>query len=383
MGKKNVVLTDNSREEMEDYRRGLQDAVGTEWEVLACRANGGRTGGWSELARYGKYFLFSLRIFLQRDRYDAIVGWQAFYGLVFAFWCRVFRVEKRNFLVVKNLTYREKTGIIGEIYRRFMGFIIESGYVDVFTCCSEGHLEYCREMFKIPKEKIKFVPFGVADIREMVRKSCGEENFVLSLGRSNRDWVFLIEALGGTEIPLKIVCDTLKMWEIPPNIQIYNNVWGREALEFLRACRLVVIPILDEKVAAGETVLLQAMSLGKPVVAVRESGKWEEYILRGRNGFVTPKDGEILRKTVEMLWNDRDLYEKICRNCRKSYEEGFSLYGYGRRVGELLKENFGGKAGDGGDPGVPGGEISGCLRQKRDGAELQESGNSADQRRIG
>lgn len=373
MERKNVILADNSREEMASYALGLEDATGEPWEVLVCRANGGRRGKWGNLLRYGKYFLFSFHIFRQRRRYGAIVGWQAFYGLIFALWCRVFRVKKENFLVVKNLTYREKRGLVGWIYYRFMRFIVKSGYVDLFTCCSQSHCGYCAEIFEQPMEKFCFVPFGVEDVRKETEKG----DYILSIGRSNRDWDFLIHALGGQKMPVRIVCDELRRENLPENVRIYNHVWGEEALEFLSRCRLVVIPILDGKVAAGETVLLQAMCLGKPVVVARPGGKWEEYIKNGENGFVVPKDREALRLAVGRLWNEDGLYDKISQNCRKSYEERFSLRGYGRRVGETVKEMQDGKAGERGDPGVWDGEISGCVHRERCEAELQGSGNSA------
>ena len=107
MERKNVILADNSLAEMEDYRRGLADESGRNWEVLVCRANQGRRGIWNFL-RYFRYFFFPFRVFLQRRQYENMVAWQAFYGLVFAFWSRVFRAEKENFVVVKNFTYREK-----------------------------------------------------------------------------------------------------------------------------------------------------------------------------------------------------------------------------------------------------------------------------------
>lgn len=378
MERKNVILADNSLEEMEDYRRGLADASAMAWEVLVCRANQGRRGIW-DLLRYFRYFFFPFRVFLHRRQYENIVAWQAFYGMVFAFWCRVFRVKKRNFLMVKHFTYREKKGVMGRIYFPFLRFIVESGYVDVFTFCSENHLEYCREKFRIPREKLRFEPFGVADmgISEV------SEDYVLSLGRSNRDWEFLIRELGDRDFSVKIVCDTLKCGKLPPNIRVYNKIWGEDALAFLRRCRLVVLPILDEKVAAGDTVLLQAMAMGKPVVAVKESGAWKEYIENGVNGFVVPKNGEILRETVGKLWEDRELYGEICQNSREVFVRNYSLYGYGCRMGRLFKEKKDGEVGDGGGSGVPGGAISGPVHPEHRGAKLQKSGNSADRRRVG
>ena len=70
---KNVILTDNSREEMAQYAAGLEAATGESWEILVCRANGGRKTKWGNWLRYGKYFAFSFWVFCNRGKFGKIV----------------------------------------------------------------------------------------------------------------------------------------------------------------------------------------------------------------------------------------------------------------------------------------------------------------------
>ena len=122
-----------------------------------------------------------------------VIGWQAFYGLLYAFYCRLFHVKKVNTLLIKNFTYKPKKGLTGKIYFRFMNYIVKSKYVDVFVCTSQTFCDYCAKVFDEPSDRFVFLPFGVNDFTKKVNMTQPASNdYILSLGRSNRDWDFLI-----------------------------------------------------------------------------------------------------------------------------------------------------------------------------------------------
>ena len=339
MEKCNIALFDSTAKKAEDFIRGLEAATGSHWEAKVLTANQGRKSRFANLIRYLKYFYFPFWIFLHRGKYGCIVGWQAFYGLLFAFYSKVFRVKKRNGLLIKNFIYKPKKGWIGKVYHSFMRYVVKSEYVDVFVCSSEKYCEYCARMFDEPRERFVFLPFGVNDYTKILDMSKPASNdYILALGRSNRDWDFLIDALSGTEYPLRIVCDELHKDQLPENIQIYNNVWKVAAYEFIRNCKFMIIPILDGQIVAGETVLLQTMSFSKPIIITKPSCLADDYVTDGKTGLVIPKEKEALLETVKRLYEDEVLYAEISQNCRKLYEDKHSLYSFGINVGNTLVE---------------------------------------------
>ncbi len=339
MKKTNIALFDSSETEAKDFIAGLEKATGMLWEAKVLTSNQGRKNKLYNLARYIKYFTFPFKIFLNRKKYKNIVGWQAFYGLVFAFYCRLFHVKKENSLLIKNLIYKPKKGLIGKIYYSFMRYIIKSKYVDVFVCSSQNFCDYCAEMFDEPKERFVFLPFGVNDFTKIVDTSKPATNdYILALGRSNRDWDFLIDSLAGTEYEVRIVCDELHRENLPSNIHIYNNVWQDASYEFIRNCKFMIIPIMDGKIVAGETVLLQTMSFSKPIIITKPSCLADDYVTNEKTGLVVEKNKDELLNAVIRLSEDESLYEQMSKNCRKLYEEKHSLYSFGINVGTALME---------------------------------------------
>lgn len=334
--RENVALFDSSQEEAAEFIRGLQDQTGESWRAIVCNSNKGRQG-LTNVIRYIKYFLFPFKIFCQRKRYEKIIGWQEFYGLVYAFYCRVFRVKKCNTLIIKNFIYKPKKGFIGKIYFKFMNYIVKSGYVDTYICASRTMVQYCCEVFGESDEKFVFIPFGVNDFASMYQPEGPAANdYILSLGRSNRDWQFLLDSAKGLPYPVKIICDELHVEEPPENVEILNSVWGDQTHQYIYNCKCMMIPIADGRIASGDTVLLMAMSFGKPIIITKPSCLADDYVTDGYNGLVIDKEGKQLQEAVERIFRDETLYRQLSENGRQHYLDNHSLYTYGKHVGKIV-----------------------------------------------
>lgn len=105
---KNIIITDNSVSDMNEFREGIEETSGIEFKTYAMNANKGRKNKISNFIRYFKYFYFPFIIFLNRKKVERIIAWQQFYGLIYAFYCRVFNVAKKNYLYINVFIYREK-----------------------------------------------------------------------------------------------------------------------------------------------------------------------------------------------------------------------------------------------------------------------------------
>lgn len=332
----NVALFDSTAQEAAEFIRGLNDSTGYEWHAKVCQSNQGRTEWYRNALRYIKYFAFPFLVFINRKKYKNIIGWQAFYGLIFAFYCKLFHVKKTTTLIIKNFIYKPKSGIIGKIYFWFMNYVVKGEYVDFFVCSSQKYCEQCAAIFGEPRDRFVFVPFGINDFTKVVdQEESAKEKYILAMGRSNRDWEFLIDAFSTADDTLYIVCDELKWSNLPQNIKIWNDIWGNRSYEMIRDCEMMIIPILDGSIVAGETVLLQAMSFSKPVIITAPSCLADDYVIDGKTGFIVNKDRSSLLNAIKKLHEDQGLYQYLAENSRIQYEQEYSLYSFGLRIGRL------------------------------------------------
>ncbi|MGE5627284.1 MAG: glycosyltransferase [Solirubrobacterales bacterium] len=334
----NIVLIDSSQEEGKDFRQALQDVTGLNWQVVDYRSNEGRVRKSANILRYLKYFLFPLKIFFKRNEIKNIVAWQQFYGLNFAFYCRLFKVKKINKITVMTFIYKKKSGIVGLIYHKYMTYIVKSGYIDLFTCTSDTERELYSKMFDLNINKFAFVPWGgvINHSQEaQIDETLAKQQFLFSPGRSNRDWDFLINSLKGSEYNLKIACDELEP-KIIDNIEIYNNIHEDKMWKYMKNCFCILISIKDTSVSAGQTVLVQAMQFKKPMIITKSEGLTKDYIINGYNGLIIEKDKDELLKAIAMLRNCPELYKKITENAYNDYLEKYSIYQLGRNVGNAI-----------------------------------------------
>lgn len=337
----NLVLSDGSFEEMVPFLNGLNETSSEPYELKIHPANGIRSGKMRDCIRYAKYFIIPFFYFINRRKYERIVGWQQFYALIFCFYCCLFRVKKRNLITVANYTYRAKSGRVGKLYEKFMKCCTNPKYLDNIHVLSYTYADLVSKQFGFPRERIVVTPFGTQDVYDRMHAlSCPdgvEKNaYFLSIGRSNRDFDFLIDAWikGGIRHKLVVISDTYYKVTEASNVIILRNISGENQYAWVANCRAEIIPIDDDSICAGDTVLLTAMSLRKIVVATQRSTLTEMYIKNGYNGLVVGKDIKELSGLIEDIWNGQ--YDSIQNNARESFLQEFTREKMGLEIGKRI-----------------------------------------------
>lgn len=329
---KNVVLLDWDYAADWDFVRGLEQATGEAWTVEQCVSNTNYGGRIQRLIRYCKYFWAPLRIFRHRGEYSCVVAWQQFYGLVLAFYCWLFRVKDAPKIVVMTFIYRPRSSLAGALYKRFVRGVIASGYVACCVVGSRSEKKYYAGLLDVNEKIFAVVPLGWEDKTREIPPQSGD--FYLAAGRSNRDYAFLVSAWRPEYGRLKIVCDTLTAKDTE-SIVYLRNCHDDAYFAQLAACRAVIIPLDDTRISSGQSVALQAMMYGKPVI-VTENETLSEYVADNEDGFVIAKTAQALEEALRAL-SDPAVYERISCGARRRYEKEYSAYTMGMRTGNAIK----------------------------------------------
>jgi glycosyltransferase involved in cell wall biosynthesis len=196
--------------------------------------------------------------------------------------------------------------------------------VDRVVTSARREAEYYCERFDWPNSKCAFVPLHT-DERLLAVPARPVRNVVVAAGRSYRDYGTLIEAVAGTGIHTVLVCGKRGpgIQRIPQEVEIVSELPFAKLTELISEARVVVLPLQDRRISIGQSVLLQAMSLGRPVIATKTVGT-EDYLRDGHDGlFVPANDPLALREKILSLWRDTLLAEKMGRNAQTSVRERF------------------------------------------------------------
>lgn len=266
------------------------------------------------------YFLFPLTIIFFRFNYDKIIGWQQFYGLNFAFWCRLFHLKKINDLTVMTFIYKRKSGLLGTLYHKYIKYVVTSKYIDRFICFAKEECKYYSDLFGVDKSKFIYIPLGISDIKK--NNDISDEGFLFVTGRSNRNYDFIIDVLADTQYKLIIASDIYKRSHLPENISILHDCYGNDMLNLMSKCHCVLIPLKDLTMSSGQLVALQAMSLGKPVICTNSYGI-KDYVINDETGILVDNSKELWLDAIKRLYLDvkyyRYLSDKACDVFIKKY----------------------------------------------------------------
>lgn len=343
MNKTNIILADCKPEEIRSFADGCNEVSEIPFEIISKISNWSYESRIRNLKRFLLYFSFPFKIFLKRKRYNVILGWQQFYAINLAFFCHLFHVRKRNTIVAVNFTYKRKCGVIGKIYRSYMKFSCNNKYLDFFHVPSFNYVKLCCADLGLCEKKFIVTGFGVPDTYDQMKNLRVQlSNYTLSIGRSNRDFDFLVDVWKQDclrDRTLVIASDTWKpQTDLPENIIFRNDIKYDESFSWFNCCDICITPIADGTICSGDTVLLTGMMFAKPVVVTTPSTLAEMYVRDGENGVCVTKNAADAASRLAALLNDRAEIKRLGLAARKDYLTRFSRESMGRSLLSNIKD---------------------------------------------
>ncbi len=186
---------------------------------------------------------------------------------------------------------------------------------DLIVFWSSNQRAIFRDVLGVPDE-----PAAVRAVRDRDRllhpiRGCRAERFVLSVGRDRgRDWETLVAAVNGLSCPVKLVCppEAVDGLALAPHVELVGEVDHLELRRLLGEASVVALA-LDPDVAypTGQTVLLNAMAVGTPVV-LTDSPAMRDYARHDENAWVVaPRDPERCGPGSRLCSADAPLAERL------------------------------------------------------------------------
>lgn len=205
---------------------------------------------------------------------------------------------------------------------------------DTLTFHSELNCADARREFVSPVELVKF---GISEtawpITQTLQRPILKQAQVISVGNDiHRDWTTLVSALaehGGIKVDVRS-----KTFDVNVATPTPSNFAVRTAtsLSDLRAdyarADIVVIPLRPNRHASGLTVLLEAVAMGRPVVA-SDVGGLRQYFDDDEVCFVPSGDHAALRAAVERLVGDHHARGRMAEMAQRRFvRENYTTRGY-------------------------------------------------------
>ena len=210
----------------------------------------------------------------------------------------------------------------------------------------EGELEAMKTCFRIPDQRIMVNCFGI-DEKFWTPPSSGERgDYVLAVGNdAMRDYELLVQAAEGIGKTVKLLTRRALPPNLPDNIEVLHGSWHTQALgddelrELYRRAFCVIVPLKNSIQPAGQSVTLQAMACGTPVILTRTDGLWENKNLRHGENVLFVESGQVsqLVDAVRLLESDTDMWQKMSCEGRNYVMEHGRIVWFADRMETMCK----------------------------------------------
>jgi glycosyltransferase involved in cell wall biosynthesis len=174
-----------------------------------------------------------------------------------------------------------------------------------------------------------------------------EPGLILSLGETrSRNYPALVSAMQG--LPARLLIAASGSWyareknselttSMPENVTLLERLSLAELKQLYARSQFVVLPLLNQVYSAGATASLEAMCMGRAVVAFRSEGILD-FIEDGETGLlVEPGNMRALRDAMQYLLENPQEARRLGENGRQRIHEELNLDLYVRRIGEWLE----------------------------------------------
>lgn len=206
---------------------------------------------------------------------------------------------------------------------------------------SANQVPILQHFLGIPAERIRVIPFGVDT--GYYRPAAGPEpagggGVVAVGGDSRRDYATLAEAVRIAGLPLTLVCypRNIAGLDLPSQVRVLSGISHDQYRRLLRSADLVVTPTVAPAYPSGQSVLLEAMSMGRATLTT-DSPAIRDYVTDRVNGLLTPPaEATAMAEMMHALLADADLRNSLGNAAATAVRECFDLDHMWQSVADLL-----------------------------------------------
>ncbi len=228
---------------------------------------------------------------------------------------RLISFRRRPLHIIREPHWQVSKNLIIRFLQRL---VIKSvaGIIDQVQVFSTEQIGICAALFWLPVDRFVAIPYSTSLRGYSFDIEAGD--FLLTEGLSYRDYYPLVKAVSKMNVNLVIAVpspEILGDLKINSNIEIRSDLDHLEFYRLMARCKAFVLPLKPNiNRGAGDTTVLNAMLLHKPVIATK-SYSTNIYVRHAKNGFlVKPANAKALVNAINDLYNyPKEQYEQMCQ----------------------------------------------------------------------
>jgi len=268
---------------------------------------------------------------------DCVVATFAGAALALAFWKKMRRLRVPLVAIQCGLVnYHLQT------LRKFSTRLLLKNYPSILFAGSERSAMKSR--FGLSNREVVNGVYGI-DMDFWCPGGSSKNEGVLSVGNdARRDYSMLLSAARELDTEVRVLTKRSLPPMLPENMKLLNADWHENAIDdeelrkMYREAACVAIPLKSSLQPSGQSVALQAIACGTPVVMTNTIGNWSRGILEEGEGifFSRTRDHLSLSTTIKKVLESKEARKSAIAAREKLIKNGVSIQGFARRVREQI-----------------------------------------------
>ena len=221
-------------------------------------------------------------------------------------------------------------------------------FIDDVLILGKGEYEKAIS-FHNKKSKIHYFPFCVDTNfwKPAQPIEINQNSEILFIGNDgNRDYEMLINiAKDLKQFNFRFISENSIIDKVHlPNVVVERGKWGSSIItdvdlrNIYARSKIVVLPLKESTQPSGQSVCLQAMSLGVPVIISDTDGFWdkERFLHNESIHFINPNEITNWTKSLEAIHRDNALLSRLSKKGQDLVDQEFSLKNFNSQLLSIL-----------------------------------------------
>jgi len=161
--------------------------------------------------------------------------------------------------------------------------------------------------------------------------------FILAVGSAKRDYATFIEAVKklGYKTIIITAPHALQNIPLPRNVSVKSNLSISECRQMVQKARINIIPLDNKSTASGQVTVIEAMMLGKAIIATNSIGTID-YVTSDTGHLIKENDLMDMCNALTYLWENEQERKRLGNNARNFAIKEFSSKTAACKINKIL-----------------------------------------------